>query len=259
MDLATIIGIVAAVAIILVAILIGSSIVIFIDVPSLLIVVGGTTAVTLVKWPMATVIKSFILGVRSALFESSESPVELIALAEETAGTVQKEGLLALEGLQAKNIFFKKGISLCVDGHNEDYIRQVLTNEMKLDIEQSQAGEEMFRGIGDSAPAMGMIGTLIGLIQMLSNMSDPSSIGPAMAVALLTTLYGAFIAQVVALPIAEKLAVRSKQEKSMMGLVTESILGIQKGLSPRLLSEFLNTLIPKTERAAEEEPAAEEE
>jgi chemotaxis protein MotA len=154
------------------------------------------------------------------------------------------------------NAFLKKGIQLAIDGHEPDFVTRVLAKEINLTIERHERGQAVFKGIGDSAPAMGMIGTLIGLVQMMSNMSDPSAIGPAMAVALLTTLYGAVIASAVALPIADKLAHRSAEERLNKSLVLESISAIQEGLNPRVMEELLKAYLPTNRRDNEAKEAA---
>jgi chemotaxis protein MotA len=131
----------------------------------------------------------------------------------------------------------------------------VLAQEIDLTIERNEQGENVFRAIGDVAPAMGMIGTLIGLVQMLSNMDDPKKIGPAMAVALLTTLYGAVIANAIALPLADKLAARNSEERLNRTLILEGLLSIQEGLNPRVIGELLKTYLPSNERHSLEEAA----
>ena len=130
---------------------------------------------------------------------------ELITEAVELATAARKDGILALEGRDIGHPFLKQGIDLCIDGHPPEVVTSMLEREIDLNLERQDMGIKMFVAIGDAAPAMGMIGTLIGLVQMLANMDDPKTIGPAMAVALLTTLYGAVIANCVAIPIAEKL------------------------------------------------------
>ena len=157
--------------------------------------------------------------------------------------------------------FLAKGISMVVDGNPPELVHKILSREISLSIERNETGLSIFKAIGDVAPAMGMIGTLIGLVQMMSNMSDPKSIGPAMAVALLTTLYGAVIANVIALPIADKLALRSNEERLSKSMILESISAIQEGLNPRmiegLLSIYLSDNDNKKSKEKEKESTAE--
>ena len=128
---------------------------------------------------------------------------------------------------------------------------------MNAAVKRHDVGRGIFKSIGDAAPAMGMIGTLIGLVQMLANMSDPASIGPAMAVALLTTLYGAMIANIFALPIADKLSLRSNEERMLKSMIIDSLLGIQEGRNPRVIEEILKTYLPSSKRNIEKEKAPE--
>ena len=146
------------------------------------------------------------------------------------------------------NPFLQRGVQLLVDGNEGEVVKQVLANDIDQMIERHEAGESIFRGMGDVAPAMGMIGTLVGLVQMLSNMSDPKSIGPAMAVALLTTLYGAVIANAFALPLADKLASRSNEERILKSLILESVNSIQTGMNPRIMQELLSGYLPSNKR-----------
>ena len=142
-----------------------------------------------------------------------------------------------------------------VDGHEPEVVRQTLLTDMNAAIERHDLGKKIFRSIGDMAPAMGMIGTLIGLVQMLSNMSDPKSIGPAMAVALLTTLYGAMIANIFALPIAGKLGLRANEERMIKSMILDSLSGIQEGRNPRVIEEILKTYLPSSKRgSADDKP-----
>jgi len=248
MDLGTLVGLVVAMVIMLAAILYGGSILLFIDIPSIMIVFGGTLGVTFVKFKLSTIMKSFQIAIGAAFVENSESPRELVVLAEDLGRKVQKDGVLALEGVEVKNKFFSKGVQLMVDGHSPDFVRSVLTNEMRVAVEEASISERMLRGIADAAPGMGMIGTLIGLVQMLANMADPSTIGPAMAVALITTLYGAMIAQVFCIPMADKISSRNKEQKEMMSMIIEGVISIQLGQSPRVMIELLETYLrDKTE------------
>jgi len=246
-DLATLIGIIAAFGVIIGAIILGGSAGIFVNIPSLVIVVGGTFAVTLMQVSLKQFLGSFKVAMRA--FMNKVSPPEvLIEEAVELADTARKEGLLALEGRKISDPFLQMGIRMCIDGHAPDVIHKMLSKEINLSLDREKTGAKMFKSIGDAAPAMGMIGTLIGLVQMLSNMSDPKSIGPAMAVALLTTLYGAVIANAIALPIAEKLNGLSASETLNKKLILESIAAIQEGTNPRILKQMLTAYLPEEKR-----------
>lgn len=258
MDIATLLGFLAAVGVVLMAILLGGSIGLVINVPSLLIVIGGATGVVMMKFSIG----QFFGGVKIALkafFYKSEKPTDLIAQIVELADLARKNGVLALEDVEIKNKFLKQAIQYLVDGLEPDVISDTLHNELEQTVERHMQGQQIFKAMGDTAPAMGMIGTLIGLVQMLSNMSDPKSIGPAMAVAMLTTLYGAILANMVALPIADKLELRSKEEKLIKSIIIDGALAIQQGKNPRLLKDYLTTYLPASARAkATEEDGGEE-
>jgi chemotaxis protein MotA len=255
LDLATIVGVIGASGIILAAVLLGGSAGVFLNMPSILIVVGGTMFANLIKFPLGQSLGAFKVAMKAFLFKS-ESPQKLIAEGVELAGIARKEGLLGLESVEISNVFLKKGIQLAIDGNEPEFVSRVLAKDINLTIERHEQGQAIFKGLGDSAPAMGMIGTLIGLVQMMSNMSDPKAIGPAMAVALLTTLYGAVFASVIALPIAEKLANRSAEERLNKSLVLESIAAIQEGLNPRVMEELLKSYLPSSKREIEAKEAA---
>ncbi len=254
MDLATLIGLVGALGIITTAIIIGGSALIFLNVPSLLIVGLGTVMVVLMKFPLAHFFSAFKIAMK-AFMHKPEDPQSLIREGVELANIARKEGVLGLEGREISNPFLERGIQLCVDGHEPEFVRQMLNKDVNLTIERHERGQAIFRAIGDVAPAMGMIGTLIGLVQMLTNMDDPKAIGPAMAVALLTTLYGAVIANAFAIPIADKLALRSNEERLNKALILEAINAIQEGINPRVMEELLKTYLPVGERADEEDAA----
>jgi chemotaxis protein MotA len=241
MDLATLIGMIFGTIVILAAILVGGDFGTFVNIPSLLVVLGGTIAATLAKFSLADCIYAFKVGLKQAFVDESVNPRELIEKIKEMASKARKDGLLALEDEEIPNIFLKKGVMLCVDGQPPEFVQKVLENEMGYSIERMELGEKIFRAIGEAAPAFGMIGTLVGLVQMLANMSDPSSIGPAMAVALLTTLYGALFANLFALPIADKLLLRYMYDRKTKRLITEGVLGIAQGESPHVIDEILGT------------------
>ena len=149
-----------------------------------------------------------------------------------------------MENIKISNAFLKQGVQYLVDGLDPEIIEQTLYNQMMLTQERHQQGQQIFRGLGEVAPAMGMIGTLIGLVQMLSHMSDPKAIGPGMAVAMLTTFYGAVMANMIALPIAEKLEIRSREDRNTMAMVIDAVLAIQQGQNPRIIRDLLKAYLP---------------
>jgi len=246
-DIATLVGFVLAFGIIIGAIATGGDVLLFVNVPSLLIVIGGTFGVTFMQVTLGDFLGSFSIGLKAFLYKSDD-PKQLIEEAVQLADIARKNGLLALEGQEISNDFLKKGIGLCVDGHDPALVHKMLTKDINLTIERHEVGQNMFINMAIMAPAMGMIGTLVGLVQMLANMSDPASIGPAMAVALLTTLYGAVVANMFAQPWADKLARSSAIEKMNKGLILETISGIQEGMNPKVLEQLLSTYLPANKR-----------
>ncbi len=248
MDIATLLGLVMGTGVVVAAILVGSDLFIFLNLPGFLIVIGGTLAATLVKFPISKVFVAFKVGAVAAFVSDKQDALSLVEFAIELAKKSRKGGLLALEGVDIENKFFKKGVQLCVDGMSPEVVRKTLTSEMHQTIRRNEEGSKIFRGIGDAAPAFGMIGTLVGLVQMLANLSDPSSIGPAMAVAMLTTLYGALIANLIALPIADKLESRVDDEENISSLIIEAVLEIQAQTNPNVLGEILQSYLPEHQR-----------
>ena len=251
MDLATLIGLVAVALVIAGAIVVGGDIAVFINPASIIIVVGGTLAATIIRVSLKQFLGSFKVGLKAVLHKSTP-PEQLIQEAVELANVARKEGILALEDAEVSDPFLKQGINLCIDGHPPEVVQQMLSKDINLTIERHDVGVNMFKAIGDYAPAMGMIGTLIGLVQMLSNMDDPKAIGPAMAVALLTTLYGAIIANGFALPVSEKLKSISEEESLNKSLILESISSIQAGTNPKVMEQLLMTYLPSNKRLSEE-------
>ena len=249
MDIATLLGLFGGLGVIVASIFIGGSVNTFVSIPSIAVVVGGTFMVTLCQISLAQFLGSFKVALR-AFVHKSQSPESLIEEAVELADVARKEGVLALEGREIEDGFLASGVQLCIDGHPDDIVRTMLAKDINLELERQNVGIRMFKAIAEAAPAMGMIGTLIGLVQMLANMDDPKSIGPAMAIALLTTLYGAIIANAVALPIAAKLRAISETERMNKMLILESIKGIQDGINPRVLRQILTTYLPEQKREA---------
>jgi chemotaxis protein MotA len=250
MDLATLIGLGSGTAIVLLAIFMGGHFMTFVNVPSLLIVVGGSAAATVLRFTLADVVIALKTGISAALAETQTTPRMLIEEITELARRARKEGLIGLDRIELEDEFLRKGVQLCVDGMSFEFIRDALTRERDLYIERHEEGEKIFRAMGDAAPAFGMIGTLVGLVQMLSHMEDPKTIGPAMAVALLTTLYGAMISNLVCLPIADKLASKAQAAYVHRTLVIEGTLHIQNKTNPDMMVEFLSAYLPEHLREA---------
>lgn len=251
MDIATLIGLLAGILVIIGAILVESSILDFMNIPGLLIVVIGTLAVSLMKYRLSTVASSFSLAFSSVFVDRTRDPKELIYQVSSLSNVVRKEGILGLEKVDIDDAFLQKGVALCIDGHPPEFIEEVLIQDLSQSMERYETAERIFRGVAETAPGLGMLGTLVGLVQMLNNMSDPSSVGPAMAVALLTTFYGAFIAQVIALPFAEKLHLKATDEHRNMSLVITSIQNILKGQNPKVITEVLSSYLSHKQRQAE--------
>ena len=251
MDLATLIGLIGAFGVVISSIVLGGSAGNFVNTPSLLVVLGGTFLVTMMKFSLGSFLSATSVAVKAFIYKPT-SAEELIENAVELAKTARQGGLLALEDAEVPDEFMKSGLALLVDGHPPDVVRSMLSKDLQMTLKRHSDGQDIFKAIGDVGPAMGMIGTLIGLVQMLSNMDDPKQIGPAMAVALLTTLYGAILANMVALPIADKLAVRSREENNSKSLIIDALLGIQAGQNPRVIENVLQTYLPRSKRQQDE-------
>jgi len=203
------------------------------------------------KYPLSVAAHAMKAAAKAFLYKA-QTPNELIEKCVELSNIARKEGVLGLEQVEIENQFLKRGVQLVVDGSEPEFVRKMLNTDINQTIERHEEGQGIFKSIGDVAPAMGMIGTLIGLVQMMANMDDPKALGPAMAVALLTTLYGAVIANVFAIPIADKLALRSKQERVTRQLIVEGISAIQEGLNPRVVDDLLKIYLPGNKRVTEE-------
>ncbi len=249
MDIATLIGLVGAFGIVVAAMVTGGDVGVFVNVPSLLIVLGGSLFVVLMKFPLAHFLGLAKVAGKAFKFKSVK-PEDIIAETVDLADAARKGGLLSLEDKEVSSDFMQRGIQLLVDGHDPDVVRALLNKEKTLTSERHEYGSDIFKAIGDVGPGMGMIGTLIGLVQMLSNMSDPKAIGPAMAVALLTTLYGAMMATMFALPVSDKLDARKAEEELNQSLIIDGLLAIQAGQNPRVIEQMLRNYLPENKRVA---------
>jgi len=252
-DLATLIGLAGATLLIASAVILGVSPAVFINPASLLIVVGGTMFVVLAKFSVSQFLGAFKAAARAFKFKLPETQASIEELVD-IANVARKEGVLGLEGREISSPFLSQGIQMLVDGQDSKTIKELLNKERLMTLDHNRSGAKVFTAMADVAPAMGMIGTLIGLVQMLSNMEDPKSIGPAMAVALLTTLYGAMIATMIATPIADKLSLRMTEEARMQSLYIDALVAIQEGTNPRIIEQMLSSYLPPKEREKVAEP-----
>lgn len=240
MELATIIGLITATGFVLYAI--GGNIGAFIEINSIAIVLGGTIGATFVRYPLK-VIGSVFQVLMKTIMVKVESPEEMIRKIISLSVEAKKNGILGLEKVKIDNPFLKKGVQLAIDGVEPELIEAVLKIDISATSQRHQNGSGFFTAAGDTAPAFGMIGTLIGLVLMLQNMDDPKAIGPSMAVALLTTLYGSLIANIYCLPLADKLTYYHDEEMLIKQLIVNGILSIANGDHPAVVQEKLASFL----------------
>ena len=258
MDLATIIGIVAGVGLIIFAMLLGGSLTSFVNIPGLAIVVGGTIAATLIMQRLKIVLGAIKVAL-NVFFYKQASAKETIDSIIALASIARKEGLLALEKEEISNAFLQKGVNMIVDGLSDKDVENVLRTEMNYLKQRHKRGQKVFKFMAATSPAFGMVGTLIGLVQMLMTMDDPATIGPSMAIALLTTLYGAIMAFLFFSPMAAKLESRTIEETDRMEMIMAGLAGVMNGDNPRIIEQQLISFLEPKERAAFADSTAGEE
>jgi len=255
MDIATIVGFIAAVTCLMVGI--GSNLASMIDPSSMIIVIGGTLSATLIANPLQEVI-GLIGVIKCAILTNVPVPTIIIERIVGFAETARREGILALEQAieEGDDPFLSTGVRLAVDGTEPDLIMDILETELQFVQERHEQGQTIIANMGNAAPAFGMIGTLIGLVIMLKNMDDPAAIGPGMAIALLTTMYGAILANIIFGPISAKLKVYSSKEVLAKRMIIEGIMSIQSGDNPRIVEHKLSVFLPPKLRPNSEESEA---
>ncbi len=249
MDLATVIGMLAGFGLVTVAIVSGGGAEMFFNVPSMLIVVGGMISATLIHFSMGKVLRIFSV-VKQALFDQLQPEQQVVQQLVDYAAISRRDGALALEQqlAQTTDPFLIKGLQMLIDGQEESTIEQQLSVEVQYLQQRHEDGKKILEFMGGSAPAFGMIGTLIGLIQMLRQLDSPDSIGLGMATALITTFYGALLANLLFLPLAGKLALRSKKETLLKEMMIEGILAIARGESPTAVRERMQAYLSAKQR-----------
>jgi chemotaxis protein MotA len=252
MDITSIIGIVAGFSAIIGTIMLGSGIGLFINIPSVIIVFGGTISAAMVGYPLPDFMKLIKATTRIFMFKI-EDPQILIERLIEISNKARKGGLLSIEGDigSIEDPYFSSALQMTVDGVKTGDIAQVMQKKMAMVQQENKIGINIFSSLGAYAPAFGMVGTLIGLIQMLANLDDPSTIGPKMAVAMITTFYGAIMANLMFLPMADKLKLRNDQEITNMNLLFEGVISIREGEHPRLMEEKLKVYLMNKKKSAD--------
>ena len=253
MDIATGAGLLAGIAVITTLILMGGDFRMFYDVHAVIIIFGGSLAATMIRFPFSAILHGMPMGMRFAFTMRSISSRDLVDELARLAEVARKQGPVGLEKVETDDPFLAKGIRYVADGYDLDFIRDNLERDRDNFLMHLEEGSKIYRAIGDCAPAFGMIGTLIGMVQMFSNMSDPSKLGPFMAVALLATLYGALVANLVCLPIADKLHVKLLEEDTNRTLIIDGIPMIRDAKSPALVREMLLAYLPEKHRHEEGE------
>ena len=257
MDIATGLGLAAGTLVLASLILMGGDLRMFADSHAFIVIFGGSFAATLIRFPLTSIFHGLPLGAKFAFTIRRTSQRELVDEIAGIAEIARKQGPLGLERVEISDPFLAKGIRFVADGYDSDFIRDNLERDRDNFLTHLDEGQKIYRAVGDCAPAFGMIGTLIGMVQMFANMTDPSKLGPFMAVALLATFYGAAIANLLCLPIADKLHLKLVDEEINRTLIIDGILMIREAKSPTLVREMLLAYLPEKHRQhAEDEVAA---
>jgi len=249
MDIATIVGVLLGLVVIIGAIAVGAGKELFFNLPSLAITIGGMLCATMIHFSLPQFLGIFSI-IKKTIVAKIPSSSELIQKMVNYAAINRRDGALALEQEihNVSDLFFVKGLQMLVDGQESENIRELMALEIQYLQERHSTGKKILEFMGAAAPAFGMIGTLIGLVQMLSNLSDPSGIGSGMATALITTFYGAFAANLIFIPLAGKLGIYSKAEATAMEMITEGICAIAQGENPTAIREKMQAFISHSRR-----------
>jgi chemotaxis protein MotA len=254
MDIMTSVGLIAGVIVIATMMLLGGDVHMFISEHAIIIIFGGSIAATMIRFPLAAMLHGLPLGAKFAFTMSRLSARDLVDELARIAEIARKQGPVGLEKVETDEPFLAKGIRYVADGYDLEFIRDNLERDRDNFLMHLDEGSKIYRAIGDCAPAFGMIGTLIGMVQMFANMTDPSKLGPFMATALLATLYGALVANLFCLPIADKLHGKLLDEETNRTLIIDGILMIRDSKSPALVREMLLAYLPEKHRHEEGEP-----
>jgi len=252
MDIATLIGFAAGGATIVTLMIMSGGLAMFYDIHAIIVIGGGCIASTFIRFPLKTVISGLVIGAKYSFVNREPNPRELIQEIGDHADTARKKGLLGLETAETQEPLLQKGLRLLADGHEAGFIQESLEKERDLQIHRLEDGVKVYKSIGDAAPAFGMIGTLIGMVGMFANMSDPSSLGPFMAISLLATLYGALVANLICLPMADKLDKALNDFEVNGQLVIDGVIQIRESKAPMIIREMLQAYLPEKHREVRE-------
>jgi len=251
MDIATGLGLLAGAGVLVTLILMGGDLRMFVDAHAAIVIFGGSFAATLIRFPLSSIFHGLPLGAKFVFTLRRISQRELVDQIAGLAEIARKQGPIGLEKVEISDSFLAKGVRYVADGYDTDFIRDNLERDRDNFLTHLDEGQKIYRAIGDCAPAFGMIGTLVGMVQMFANMTDPSKLGPFMATALLATLYGALVANLCCLPIADKLHLKLVDEEVNRTLMIDGILMIRDGKSPALVREMLLAYLPEKHRHEE--------
>jgi len=257
MDIATSLGLLAGAIVLVALILMGGDLRMFLDMHAFIVIFGGAFAATLIRFPLSSIFHGMPLGMKFAFSMRRISQREMVDELAGLAEIARKQGPVGLERVDVDDAFLAKGVRYVADGYDSDFIRDNLERDRDNFLTHLDEGQKIYRAIGDCAPAFGMIGTLIGMVQMFANMTDPSKLGPFMAVALLATFYGAAVANLLCLPIADKLHLKLVDEEINRTLIIDGIMMIREGKSPTLVREMLLAYLPEKHRHSDEDEEAE--
>ncbi len=251
MDWGTVLGFIASIGLLYELMSMDGDIGMYASPHATLVIIGGVIGATMIRFPLSTILHGLMTGLKISFVHNRMGTVELIDKITEFADIVRKKGPLGLETVEVDDEFLAKGVRMISDGYDASFIRDALERERDLQATRLEEGVKVYKAIGDSAPAFGMIGTIIGMVQMFANMSDPGKLGPLMAIALLATLYGAVLANFMCLPIAEKLEMKLHHDEINETLIIDGVLQMRENKSPQLIREMLISYLPHKHRHAD--------
>jgi len=256
MDIATGLGLIAGAIVLVSLILMGGELGMFLDVHAFIVIFGGAFAATLIRFPFSSIVHGLPMGMKFAFTVRRVTQRDLVDEIAQLAEIARKQGPIGLEKAEISDPFLAKGVRYVADGYDADFIRDNMERDRDNFLTHLNEGSKVYRAIGDCTPAFGMVGTLIGMVQMFANMTDPSKLGPYMAVALLATFYGATVANLFCLPIADKLHVKLVDEEINRTLIIDGVLMMRESKSPALVREMLLAYLPEKHRHDAEELVA---